>query len=107
MLGFGVVVGSLVTGSVASVLGPTILVSPASQNASQLGSGAGGGSDSSGGGGAQTITVTTPSSSSGGGVNGLGGGGFSSGGTHHHQRRRLTPTGNAPPIKHVFIVDAV
>jgi len=44
MLGFGVVVGSLVTGSAASVFGPTIVaVSPSSQALNQAAQGAGAG----------------------------------------------------------------
>jgi hypothetical protein len=107
MLGFGVIVGSLVTGSAASVFQPVIVaVAPGAQNANLAGAGAdqgSGGSDA--GGGAQTITITSPSggsvgASGGGDVGGIGGGsggGGSPGGG-------LSPTGNAPPIHHVFMV---
>jgi hypothetical protein len=100
MLGFGVVVGSLVTGSAASELAPVIVaVSPASQAANALGAGAGGDSSGSSG-GAQTITVTTPAPSSSGGIGGSSvggtGGGTGGGGS------ALNPSG--PPIKHVFMV---
>ena len=104
MLGFGVVVGSLVTGSAASVFQPVIVaISPGTQNANQAGSGAdqgSGGSDS--GGGARTITITSPGggsagASGGGDVGGTGGGTATTGGG-------LSPTGNAPPIHHVFMV---
>jgi phosphatidylinositol-3-phosphatase len=106
MLGFGVVVGSLVTGSAASELTPVVVaVAPSAQNASQLGAGgvgAGGGGD--GGGGVQTVTVT---SGGGGGSVGSGGGGFSSGGGGTGTDTTptgLNPVNGAPPIKHVFMV---
>jgi hypothetical protein len=102
MLGFGVVVGSLVTGSAASEFAPLVVaVSPASQAANALGAGAGGGgSDSSGG--TQTITVTTPAPSTPGG--GLGGSsvGGTGGGTGGGSSPGLNPSG--PPIKHVFML---
>jgi hypothetical protein len=101
MLGFGVVVGSLVTGSAASELSPLVIaVSPSSQNANAISSAGGAGSDSSSGGGPQTITVTTPSGSSGG-VGGVGGAlvGGTGGGSSSPS---LNPSG--PPIKHVFML---
>jgi hypothetical protein len=105
MLGFGVVVGSLVTGSAASVL-PSVVValSPPSRAADQLGAGAGGGSDSGGGGGGtKTITVTSGAGTTGGGggdAGGVSGGSAGIGGA----TSGLQPTGNAPPIKHVFMI---
>jgi hypothetical protein len=103
MLGFGVIVGSLVTGSAASELAPLVVaISPANQAAEALGAGAGGGGSGSSG-GPQTITVTTPAGSAG--VGG-GGGGFSGassgGGSGGSNSSTLNPSG--PPIKHVFMV---
>ena len=106
MLGFGVVVGSLVTGSAASEFTPVIVaVAPSAHSASQLGAGEGGagGAGGGGGGGVQTITVT----SGGGGTVGSGGGGFSSGGAGTGTTTTaggLSPKTGAPPIKHVFMV---
>jgi phosphatidylinositol-3-phosphatase len=106
MLGFGVVVGSLVTGSAASVFQPVIVaVAPGSHNADQVGAGGGGsGGSDSGGGGVETITVNSGGggSSSGGGGGGSVGGGTGGGGTS--TPGGLSPIGNAPPIKHVFMV---
>ncbi|HEY2159782.1 MAG TPA: alkaline phosphatase family protein [Solirubrobacteraceae bacterium] len=106
MLGFGVVVGSLVTGSAASVFGPTIVaVSPSSQAVNQAAQGAGaGGSAGDSGGGVQTITVTSGGGTTGGSGGGGGIGGISGGGSGSGPNPGLTPTGNAPPIKHVFLV---
>jgi hypothetical protein len=106
MLGFGVVVGSLVTGSVASPLSSVIVAgSPASQGANQFGAGSAGSSGNSGGGGGgtKTITITSgggsaPSGNSGTGAGAAGGGGGGGGGS-----AGLRPIGGAPPIKHVFM----
>lgn len=106
MLGFGVVVGSLVTGSVASPLGPVVVVSAASQAANQQGAGgagSSGSSGSSGGGGTQTITVT-----SGGGSAPAAGNSGSSGstgaGNTGGRPTGLNPIAGSPPIKHVFMI---
>src|SRR5262249_55438836 len=106
MLGFGVVVGSLGTGRVASPLGPVIVApSPANQAANQLGAGAAGatgGTGSSGSGGAQTITVTQGGGATGatGGTGGTGGGTT----TTTTTTGGLSPVAGSPPIKHVFMV---
>ncbi len=106
MLGFGVVLGSLVTGSAASPLGPIIVAeSPASQSANQLGAGGAGGAGDSGssGGGVQTITVTQ-----GGGATGSSGSSGSSGtgstSTTTTTTGGLSPVAGSPPIKHVFMI---
>ena len=107
MLGFGVVVGSMVTGSAASVLAPVIVAqSPSTQGANQGGvaGGAGGGGSSGGGGGGGVRTITVGSGGGGSGSGGSGGGssGTTTGGTT--TTNGLSPTGNAPPIKHVFMI---
>jgi hypothetical protein len=105
MLGFGVVVGSLVTGSVASPLGPVVVVSsPANQAADQFGGAGDTGTGGDGGsGGTKTITVTSGGGSavgsSGSGNSGTGGG---SGGTT--TTTGLNPIAGSPPIKHVFMI---
>jgi hypothetical protein len=105
MLGFGVVVGSLVTGSVASPLGPVIVAeSPASQAANQLGAGAGGAAGDSGssGGGVQTITVTQGGgAAASSGTSGSSGAGSTSATT---TPTGLSPVAGSPPIKHVFVI---
>jgi len=96
MLGFGVVVGSLVSGSAASVLAPLLVVSQPSGNAGAPGaggSGSGGGSD---GGGSITITTTTPAPSSSPSASGSG---------STTPATTTTPTSSTlPPVKHVFLI---
>ncbi|HUE25583.1 MAG TPA: alkaline phosphatase family protein, partial [Solirubrobacteraceae bacterium] len=99
MLGFGVVVGSLVSGSAASPLAPIIVAfSPSSASqAGANGSGAGGGGGGGGGGGNVTITTTTPAPQSS--TNSGSGGGSGSTTT-----TGTTSSTTLPPIKHVFMV---
>jgi len=105
MLGFGVVVGSLVTGSVAGVVRPLLVAvlphssAPVGVSGGEAGGGAsasggsassGGSAPSSAGGSAasQTASSSAPSSSSSG----------SSTGTS------LAPSSLLPPVKHVFMI---
>jgi hypothetical protein len=107
MLGFGVVVGSMVTGSAASVLPSVIAVqSPSSLGANQGGNGGAGGDDSGGGGGGgvRTITVNSGGGSSGGGDSGGSSGSATTSGSGTTTTNGLSPTGSAPPIKHVFMI---
>jgi phosphatidylinositol-3-phosphatase len=98
MLGFGVVLGSLVGGSAASPLSPVIVVSHASpqtappQTAASSGGGGGGG-----GGGTVTITTTTPApptSSSAASSSNSGSGSTTT----------TAASTDLPPIKHVFLI---
>jgi len=105
MLGFGVVVGSLVSGSAASPLTPVIVaLSPSShQSAStpvRSGSGGPGGGGSGGSGGSITITTTTPAPQTAAPSSGSSGSG-SSGSTTTNSTPAST---TLPPIKHVFMV---
>ena len=99
MLGFGVVVGSLVSGSEASPLAPIIVaLSPSSPHAasSALGTGSGGGGGS---GGSITVTTTTPAPQTSTGA------GSGSGGAAGSTTTNSTPSStHLPPIKHVFMV---
>jgi phosphatidylinositol-3-phosphatase len=111
MLGFGVVVGSAVTGSAANSFGSLIVAgSPpnhqaASQSAGAVGSGDGsGGGDGGGGGGGGTITITTttpapPTPAGGAAVAAASLGAPTTTGTSG------APTAtNLPAIKHVFLI---
>ncbi len=97
MLGFGVVVGSLVSGSAASPLAPIIVaLSPSHPpaGASSLGAGSGGGST---GGGTTTITTTTPAPPTSNSA-----GAASTAGSTTTNSSPSSTTG--PPVKHVFMV---
>ena len=101
MLGFGVVVGSLVSGSAASTLAPLIVaLSPSTQHSASTpqGGSAGGGGGGGGGGGTITITTTTPAPATPAGASSATAGASTTAG-----RATTTPT-NLPPIKHVFMV---
>ena len=102
MLAFGVLVGSLVTGSEASLLGPVIVAlspsHPAANSAPVPAAAGAGGGGGGGGGGTVTITTTTPASptptppASSGAVASTGAGSVAA------------STTKGPPIKHVFLV---
>src|SRR5579864_3053621 len=98
MLGFGVVVGSLVSESAASTLGSVIYAIAPANTSSPSSAGAaatnGGGSAGGGGGGTITITTTTPAPPTTTTAASTSGGGSTNNATP-------TPT-NVPPIKHVF-----
>lgn len=96
MLGFGVVVGSLVSPTAASTLSP-LIVATSPSNPGSPGRSAGAGGAGGGGGGTITITTTTPAPPTPAGA--AVAGASSPSGTN----ATPTPT-NLPPIKHVFMV---
>ncbi|MBV8429905.1 MAG: hypothetical protein JO244_01995, partial [Solirubrobacterales bacterium] len=100
MLGFGVVVGSLVSGSAASTLAPLIVaVSPPAHSAAgspQGGGSAAGSGGGGGGGGSITITTPAPATPAPASSAATSGSSASGGGT--------TTSTSLPPIKHVFMV---
>ena len=98
MLGFGVVVGSLVSGSEASVLQPLLVaVAPSTNGAAPAANGVGGSGGSGDGGGTRTITTTTPAPSTSIPA--------SNASPSTPSTTPTTPTSsNLPPIKHVFMI---
>ncbi len=107
MLGFGVVAGSLVGGSLADVTGPLVVaVSPALHAAGIASGGGGSGGGSGGGGGGTIVRTVTVGSSGGSGSSGASSGGQSgsSGSGSSGSESTTTSSSTLPPIKHVFLI---
>jgi phosphatidylinositol-3-phosphatase len=99
MLGFGVIVGSLVSGSAASTLAPLVVaLSPSTPHSTGAPSGGGAGGGGGGGGGSITITTTTPAPATpAGSASGAASAASTTGGGS-------SAPSDLPPIKHVFVI---